>query len=320
MPPGIPDVEEPLLEAIGEEIPHPETGEPLGGDVRLNHATATLAATIIGRACIHSLVTHPPKLMAIIQCSSSSRQKLLMQLPALATATAFHFHFLYLISFLLLFQTTTGAGIMALPRAFATLGLLVGMSLLAIVFGLAFFSLFSLIQAAKSSKCWTYDQLAHHLLGDFGSRALSTAIIVNNSGSMIIYLIIIGDVLCGVAPDYSGLITNLFNIHDPAAVFWVSRPFVMAVLCAVCLAPLVSLRNLSLLAPMSTAAVGVAGLFVSSVVGLAVTAAFQGQLGDFRWLPTEEMLGDSPSKIIINLLAVLPVVSFEFFLVFFSTL
>ena len=200
---------------------------------------------------------------------------------------------------------------MALPRAFATLGLLVGGVLLSIVFALSFFSLSALVHAAKTLKCWTYAELASTEFGKAGSIALQTSIVINNSGSMIIYLIIMGDILCGVGPDYSGLITNLLNIHDPS-VFWVSRPFVMAVLCTVGLAPLLSLRNLGLLAPMSTAAVFVAGLFVSSVVGLAMTAAFQGNLGDYRWLPTQDMLGHSPTKIVINLLATMPVILMSF--------
>ena len=160
---------------------------------------------------------------------------------------------------------------MALPRAFATLGLLVGGGLLTVVFGLSFFSLTALVQAAKTMKCWTYAELARVEFGKAGSTALQAAIVVNNSGSMI-----------------------------------------MAVLCIVALAPLLSLRNLSLLAPMSTAAVAVAGLFVSSIVGLAITAAWQGQLGDFQWLPTADMLGHSPMRVIINLLAVLPVITMSF--------
>lgn len=86
----------------------------------------------------------------------------------------------------------------------------------------------------------------------------------------------------------------------------------MAVLCTIGLAPLLSLRNLALLAPMSSAAVAVAGLFVSSVVCLAGVAIFEGKLSDFHWLPTRGMLGPTPLKIIINLLAVLPVITMSF--------
>lgn len=204
-----------------------------------------------------------------------------------------------------------GAGIMALPRAFATLGLLVGGGLLALVFAVSLFSLQALVWAARATRCWTYAELAATEFGPAGSAALRAAIVVNNAGSMVIYLIIMGDILCGVAPTYSGLITNLVGVHDPSVV-WVSRPFVMAVVCATCLAPLLSLRNLALLAPMSAAAVGVAGLFVSSVVGLAVVAAAQGQLEPIMWLPAGDALGHTPAQVAVTLIAIVPVIAMSF--------
>lgn len=232
---------------------------------------------------------------------------------------------------------------------------------------------------------------------------------------MIIYLIIIGDVLCGVAPDYNGLVTNFLGVHDPS-VFYASRPFVvsgephqktcllhctharevalvirvtvvpramptaasaaatctpgtsfiiftslvswresigiklgillqhaarcepcippcqpphhhththtkhlpllpplqMAVMCAAGLAPLVSLRDLRRLAPMSFIAVAVAGAFVFSLVGLGGLAITTGQVSNFKWLPTKKMLGPTPGAIAIHLLAVLPVITMSF--------
>lgn len=122
--------------------------------------------------------------------------------------------------------TIIGAGIMALPRAFATLGLVLGGGLLVVIFSLSFFSLGALVRAAEAAQKWTYAGLTKSQFGDRGAAALQASIILNNSGSMIIYLIIIGDILCGVAPDYSGLVTNFVGIHDPN-VFWVSRPFVV---------------------------------------------------------------------------------------------
>jgi hypothetical protein len=35
-------------------------------------------------------------------------------------------------------------------------------------------------------------------------------------------------------------------------------------------------------------------------------------LSDFHWLPTADMLGDSPAQVAVNLLAVLPVISLSF--------
>lgn len=131
----------PVLRHQGSSLVE-EGGTPLHGDVKLNQATAALAATIIG------------------------------------------------------------AGIMALPRAFATLGIVLGIGLLSIVFGLSFFSLSALVRAARVAKEWTYAGLAESQFGRPGATALKIAILLNNSGSMIVYLIIMGDVLCGVAPDY----------------------------------------------------------------------------------------------------------------------
>lgn len=155
------------------------------------------------------------------------------------------------------------------------------------------------------------------------------------------YLIIIADVLCGVAPAYDGLLTNLVGVHGPggarawqrwraqplpvggawpvgselgaglcrtpaclpaccpaaasrlpapppflcarsAAVWYVSRPFVLAAVCATILAPLLSLRDLGRLGPMSTAGVAIAGGFAASVVGVTAAAVAQGQLGGAR--------------------------------------
>lgn len=232
--------------------------------------------------------------------------------------------------------TIIGAGIVALPRAFATLGLVAGGGLMCLVLGLAYFSLDALIRSAHAADKWTYDSLAESQYGRPGLVSLDWAIVANNSGSMIIYLIIIGDVLVGVPPHYSGLVTNLFGIHS-GDVFWVSRPFVvrlmhhclsctcykkhcfdtfnalqMAVICVVFLAPLVSMRNLKKLGPMSSAAVAVAGCLVAAILGLAVTAAFQGQLGDFHWLPNKDMLGATPTRMVINVLAILPVITMSF--------
>jgi hypothetical protein len=118
--------------------------------------------------------------------------------------------------------TIVGAGIMALPRAFAVLGLGVGGVIFTLVFLLSRFSLAALVHAADATGEFSYDGLAGSQFGRIGKRSLSLAILMNNAGSMIVYLILIGDVLCGVAPDYSGLITNLVGIHDPS-VLWISR-------------------------------------------------------------------------------------------------
>lgn len=207
--------------------------------------------------------------------------------------------------------TIIGAGIMALPKAFATLGILLGMLMLAVVFVLSLFSLNALVRVSQLTHHWTYHDVVSAEYGAPGLLALKLAIIVNNAGSMIVYLIIIGDVLVGVPPDFNGLITNLLGIHDPS-VWFVSRPFVLGVACLLVLAPLLSLRDLGRLGPMSTAGVAIAGGFAASVVAVTAIAIGKGEIGDFHWLPTPDMLGHSVQQRLVNLLAVLPVISLSF--------
>ncbi|KAI7843114.1 hypothetical protein COHA_003285 [Chlorella ohadii] len=207
--------------------------------------------------------------------------------------------------------TIIGAGIMALPRAFATLGIVLGAGSLAFIFVLSMFSLKALVKVSQLTHHWTYHDVVAAEYGKAGLLSLKIAIIINNAGSMIVYLIIIADVLVGVPPDYNGLITNLVGVHDPS-VWFVSRPFVLAVACLLVLAPLLSLRDLGRLGPMSTVGVAIAGCFATSVVAVTGIAIFKGQLGDFHWLPTPEMLGSSAPEIAVRLLAVLPVISLSF--------
>lgn len=207
--------------------------------------------------------------------------------------------------------TIIGAGIMALPRAFATLGVVVGAVLLVGVLGLSFFSLASLVRASDATGHWNYKSLVSSRFGAAGRVAHASAVLLNNAGSMVVYLIIMGDVLVGVAPSYSGVVTNLVGVHDPR-VWYVSRPFVVGVVCVACLAPLLSLRNLRLLAPMSAAAVAVAGAFGATVLLLTLTAIVRGRVSDFHWLPTLAMLGGTRARAVINVLAVLPVITMCF--------
>jgi amino acid permease len=86
----------------------------------------------------------------------------------------------------------------------------------------------------------------------------------------------------------------------------------MAVASCVFLAPLLSLKSLKTLAPMSTASMVVAGTFMLTMFMLAVDAVATGRAADFRWLPSGKALGGSPGRMVINLLAVLPVILMAF--------
>lgn len=62
--------------------------------------------------------------------------------------------------------------------------------------------------------------------------------------------------------------------------WYMSRAFVVAMLCLLCLGPLVSLRDLSMLGPMSTVGVTIAGLFATSVLVLTGVGFARGQVGN----------------------------------------
>lgn len=98
--------------------------------------TATPAATIIRASIIDTALPrpfatlHPPPQPADPASSPTSPS-----VPLQATAN--------------LATTIIGAGIMALPRAFATLGIVLGMAMLAVIFVLSFFSLGALVRCVQ---------------------------------------------------------------------------------------------------------------------------------------------------------------------------
>ncbi|KAK9815771.1 hypothetical protein WJX72_009225 [[Myrmecia] bisecta] len=203
-------------------------------------------------------------------------------------------------------NTTIGAGIMALPRAFATLGIMLGTVMLVITYALSYFSLATIVRASEQFKEQTYADLVRSQFGRAGSLLLQLSIIINNAGIMIIYLIILGDVLVGVGPTYNGLITNALHIHS-GDVWYVSRPFVLAVACFCVLGPLIALKSLRGLSKVSVASMVLALTFCGSMFGLAILAYFKGQVSDIYILPNPDMLGRDIKHILPAALGVMPV-------------
>ena len=89
-------------------------------------------------------------------------------------------------------NTIVGAGIVALPRVFESLGVVPGALLLAAFFYLSRYTLAAMMRSANTVGVWTYDELVRSQFGDWGARSLDAAIVVNNLGGLLVYLIIIG--------------------------------------------------------------------------------------------------------------------------------
>lgn len=210
-------------------------------------------------------------------------------------------------------NTIVGAGIVALPRVFESLGVVPGALLLAAFFYLSRYTLAAMIRSANTVGVWTYDELVRSQFGDWGARSLDAAIVVNNLGGLLVYLIIIGDLLVGTSPFYSGIVTNALGMHG-GDVWWVSREFVVGMVSLLVLFPLVSMRDISGLGRLSVYSVSVAVGLVGTIGVLAIVAAAQGKLATdvSVWLPNFAALGDSPTRMVMSAVAILPVVSVTF--------
>jgi sodium-coupled neutral amino acid transporter 2 len=85
-----------------------------------------------------------------------------------------------------------GAGIMALPATMKVLGLGLGLGLIVFVALLTEASLEMLLRFSKVGNSESYGEVMGDAFGGVGRRLLQFCIFVNNVGTLIVYMIIIG--------------------------------------------------------------------------------------------------------------------------------
>eukprot|EP00898_Chlorokybus_atmophyticus_P005680 jgi/Chlat1/6112/Chrsp402S05655 len=140
-------------------------------------------------------------------------------------------------------NTVIGAGIMALPATLKILGLLGGLAAILLVALLTLASIRIIVRCSAMHGRYTYQDLVSETLGWRGRIALQVAIMMNNFGLLVVFLMIIGDVLAGhKRPDAQhrdGLLPEWMGYSG----FINSRAFITAAL-AVLLAPLMCLRRM----------------------------------------------------------------------------
>jgi amino acid permease len=126
-----------------------------------------------------------------------------------------------------------------------------------------------------------------------------------------VFVVVLGDLLLGTAPDFDGLLPELLRMFgaapDPAACWWLGRPFVLGVLSALVLLPLASMRSMEKLAIVNIIGVASNGLFAGLMLALAASAAANGLLQPPQLLPDLSQLGSSPVLIAIALASIVPV-------------
>lgn len=88
--------------------------------------------------------------------------------------------------------TIVGAGIMALPATMKVLGLGLGIAMIIFVAFLTEASIELLLRFSRAGKTVSYGGLMGDAFGKIGRMLLQIAVVINNVGVLIVYMIIIG--------------------------------------------------------------------------------------------------------------------------------
>jgi amino acid permease len=141
-----------------------------------------------------------------------------------------------------------------------------------------------LYRFAALRRCQSYGTLVREVFGSLGASILQLSIIIHVSGVMVVYLVIMGDILIGTAPTYSGVLPTLLPGHVDA--WYMHRETVVGLIVAGVITPMLVPRNLTAVARFSKAGVIVVLLLAGTVVWLAGIALANGTAArDTRWMP-----------------------------------
>ncbi|OVA17230.1 Amino acid transporter [Macleaya cordata] len=186
--------------------------------------------------------------------------------------------------------STIGAGIMSIPATFKVLGVIPAIILISIVAILSEVSADFLLRFTRSSKSRaTYAGVMGESFGRVGSVVLQICIMITNLGCLIVYLIIIGDVLCGTTGSsqseegskvHLGILQEWFGMH-----WWNSRSFAILFTVIFVMLPLVLLKRVEALRFTSAISVFLAVVFVAISTVMAISALWQGKTKSPRLLP-----------------------------------
>ncbi|GFZ15084.1 transmembrane amino acid transporter family protein [Actinidia rufa] len=123
-----------------------------------------------------------------------------------------------------------GAGIMSIPATLKVLGVIPAFIAIATVAVLADVSVEFLMRFTHSGESTTYAGLMYESFGRLGSVAVQICVMMTNLGCLIVYLIIIGDVLCGNHLEGSvqlGVLQEWFGFQ-----WWNTRAFALLLVVA----------------------------------------------------------------------------------------
>ncbi|KAF9593776.1 hypothetical protein IFM89_025401 [Coptis chinensis] len=179
--------------------------------------------------------------------------------------------------------TIVGSGIMALPATMKVLGLVPGIVLVIFMMFFTEASIELLLRFSRAGKSRSYGGVMGDAFGVTGRMLLQTFVVVNNIGTLIVYMIILGDVLSGTTSSgihHYGILEGWFGEH-----IWNGRFFVVLVTTLLVFAPLACFKRIDSLRYTSALSVGLAVVFVVITVGITVVKLINGSIAMPRWFP-----------------------------------
>ncbi|KAK8500994.1 hypothetical protein V6N13_062761 [Hibiscus sabdariffa] len=179
--------------------------------------------------------------------------------------------------------TMIGAGIMSIPATIKVLGIIPGFAVMFMIAVLVEVTVEFLLRYTQHGKSTTYAGIMAESFGSLGSLAVQISVMITNLGCLIIYLIIIGDVLCGNQSGgtlHLGVLQEWFGIH-----WWNSRAYVVLFVVLFVMLPLVSLPHMNSLRHSSAISILLAVVFIAISSAMAIYAFCKGKTQTIRLLP-----------------------------------
>ncbi|KAK7381184.1 hypothetical protein VNO78_33714 [Psophocarpus tetragonolobus] len=179
--------------------------------------------------------------------------------------------------------TIIGAGIMGLPACVKKLGMVPGLLAIILIAMLTERSIGFMIRISRAGNLSSYGNLVGDAFGKYGKALVQICVIINNTGMLIIYMIIIGDVISGTSSGgihHSGVLEGWFGVH-----WWTGRTFVLLFTTLAVFAPLSCFKRIDSLRYTSALSFGLAVVFLVIAVGISIFKIAIGGIGMPRLFP-----------------------------------
>lgn len=169
-----------------------------------------------------------------------------------------------------LILTSVGAGLLSLPRACATVGVLLGVFISVFAGWCTYVCCDAIVVSCARDKAESYGALVRGLFGSGGYMALQWSIIIHVYGVMIVYAVIIGDVLVG---DGTNGILPYMGLEG------INRHVVVALVVFGVVTPILSHRTLDKVGAYSRVSVYCILYLAGTMVALCAIAVVKGESG-----------------------------------------